>query len=174
MQDTILEHARAVLSTTPAHWQRLAEALPLELLTRPPAPGEWPALACLQHLVDTEEWVFPRRVEALLEGRDFAAFDPDAEGRQPGGDQTPAALAVAFADLRAVSLLLLAQVTAVDLARTARHSELGEVTMAELLHEWVAHDLMHTVQAERALMQPFIAGCGPWRPYFKEHEARAG
>jgi len=29
-----------------------------------------------------------------------------------------------------------------------------------------AHDLMHTVQAERAMMQPFIAGSGPWRPYF--------
>jgi len=33
---------------------------------------------------------------------------------------------------------------------------------------------MHTVQAERALMQPFIEGCGPWRPYFRDHAAGSG
>jgi hypothetical protein len=39
------------------------------------------------------------------------------------------------------------------------------------LHEWVAHDLMHLVQAERALLQPFIQGSGPWRPFFADYEA---
>jgi hypothetical protein len=47
---------------------------------------------------------------------------------------------------------------------------LGTVTLAEFLHEWAAHDLNHTLQAERALMQPFIAGCGPWRGYFADHD----
>jgi hypothetical protein len=45
------------------------------------------------------------------------------------------------------------------------------VSLSELLHEWAGHDLMHTVQAERALMQPFIQGCGPWQPYFRDHLA---
>jgi hypothetical protein len=31
---------------------------------------------------------------------------------------------------------------------------------------------MHTVQAERALMQPFIQGCGPWQVYFTDHLPR--
>ncbi len=170
MDDRLLEDVKAVLSTTGAHWQNLTAALPIELLTRRPAPDAWSALQCLQHLFDTEEWVFPRRVEALLEGRDFPNFDPDAEGRQGSGDQSPAALAGAFAQLRAATLALLAQLTPADLPRTARHSELGQVTLAELLHEWAAHDLMHTVQAERAIMQPFIAGSGPWRPYFADHD----
>jgi hypothetical protein len=39
-----------------------------------------------------------------------------------------------------------------------------------LLHEWAAHDLTHTIQAEKALMQPFIQGSGPWRFYFQDHE----
>ncbi len=39
----------------------------------------------------------------------------------------------------------------------------GTVTLAELLQTWAAHDLNHTVQAERALMQPFMLGCGTWR-----------
>jgi hypothetical protein len=29
---------------------------------------------------------------------------------------------------------------------------------------------MHTIQAEHALMQPFILGSGPWREFFAEHE----
>jgi hypothetical protein len=32
---------------------------------------------------------------------------------------------------------------------------------------------MHTVQAERALMQPFVAGSGPWRGYFADHDVAA-
>ena len=58
-----------------------------------------------------------------------------------------------------------------DLNKGSRHKELGPVTMSELLHEWAGHDLMHTVQAERALMQPFIRGCGPWQVYFQDHTA---
>jgi hypothetical protein len=40
-----------------------------------------------------------------------------------------------------------------------------------MLQTWAAHDLNHTVQAERALMQPFMRGCGPWRHFFRAHEA---
>jgi hypothetical protein len=119
-------------------------------------------------LVDTEKWVFPVRVKALLAGQDFQAFDPGTQGTKP--NSTPADLAAEFARLRAANLEALKTVTTSDLARTARHSELGLVTLGELSHEWAGHDLMHTVQAERALLQPFIAGCGPWRPYFADHD----
>jgi hypothetical protein len=37
--------------------------------------------------------------------------------------------------------------------------------------EWAGHDLMHLVQAERAVMQAFIPGSGPWRRYFSDHDA---
>ena len=59
------------------------------------------------------------------------------------------------------------------LERTAVHADLGQVTLDEMLHEWVGHDLGHTVQAERALMQPFIAGSGPWRSFFEDHDVEA-
>jgi len=77
------------------------------------------------------------------------------------------------AELRAGSLRLLAGVGAADLRRTAAHPELGSVTLDQMVHEWAAHDLMHTVQAERALMQPFIDGCGPWREYFLDHVVKS-
>ena len=59
-----------------------------------------------------------------------------------------------------------------DLPHTAKHAELRIVTLSELIHEWAAHDLSHTVQGERTLMQPFIAGCDPWRSYFINHLAK--
>ena len=167
--DDLLQHALTILSTTPGRWHALASAVGSDLLARPPAPGEWSAIDCLRHLVLTEQQVFPVRVQALLDGRDFEAYDPDRDGAMARlGDA--ARLAERLEELRARSLELVARLVPDDLTRTARHAELGPVTMAELLNEWIGHDLMHTVQAERALMQPFIAGSGPWRGYFAGHE----
>jgi hypothetical protein len=168
--DVLLSHVRTILATTPARWLSLAELVPTDLLTRPPADGQWSASECLRHLLDVERAVFPARVRAFLAGQDFPGFDPDA---QPPVDLSrPAEMAREFAALREQSLALLSQLTPADLARSARHAELGPVTLGDMLHEWAAHDLNHTVQAERALMQPFIAGSGPWRTagYFTDHD----
>jgi hypothetical protein len=169
--DDLLSAASSVLATTSPRWDHLARNVPADLFARPPAPGQWSPLDCLQHLVDTERWVFPVRVRALLAGQGFAAFDPDSQGTLATPRHSPAELATVFAALRADSLALLATVTPADLPRRAVHQELGPVTLSELIHEWAGHDLMHTVQAERALMQPFIQGCGPWQSYFRDHVA---
>ena len=168
MTSNPIEMAKTILSTTPARWLSLAEFLPLDLLARTPASDEWSALECLYHLLDAEN-IFPVRVRAILAGQPIAAFDPDTEGTK-NTDQAPQQLAQKFASLREANLEELEYVTLRDLSRTTEHSELGIVTLGDLLHEWAAHDLMHTVQAERALMQPFIIGSGPWRSYFKDHD----
>lgn len=167
--NTLLEDVQAVLFTTPERWQLLVSALPLDLLTRSPAAGEWSALHCLQHLLVAERQLFPARLQAFLTGQRFSAFDPN----QPHTDldsQTPEQLAAAFAQARQESLALLKNVKDDELERTTRHPQFGTVTLAQMLHTWAAHDLMHTVQGERALIQPFILGCGPWRPFFRDHE----
>ncbi|MCL4507544.1 MAG: DinB family protein [Chloroflexi bacterium] len=170
MTITLMETVCSVLKTTPQRWQTLVETLPMELLSRKPAPKEWSALECLQHIVDAERYVLPVRVRAFLAGQDFPAFNPDRQGTKPGA-QSPAELCADFISLRAASLALLGQLKPDDLQRTARHAELGVVTLEQMLHEWAGHDLMHTVQAERAMMQPFIRGCGPWKIYFTDHDA---
>ena len=157
-----------VLATTPQRWIQLAERLPPELFQRKPAPKEWSAYDCLRHIVDTERSVFPARIGYLLRGEDFPAFNPDEKGNKPREYLTPTELAAEFAMLRAGSLELLSKVAEGDLKRTARHQELGMVTLGEMLHQWAGHDLMHTVQGERALLQPFIDGCGPWKVYFSD------
>jgi hypothetical protein len=169
----ILSQARTLLATTPARWRALAEAADPALFSRAPAPGEWSARECLQHLLDTEDHVFPVRVRAFLAGEDFPGFDPDADGTLVGELVDAAEMVDRFVRARSVSEKLLAGLTEADLDRTARHAELGLVTLEELLNGWVSHDLGHTVQAERALMQPFIAASGPWRFYYADHDVEA-
>ena len=107
--NTQVEHVQAVLSTTPERWQRLVSTLPIDLLSRPPAAGEWSALHCLQHLLDAERLNFPVRFHAFLAGQDFVAFDPNRTA--PDLDaQTPEQLAAAFARSRQESLVLLKHV----------------------------------------------------------------
>jgi uncharacterized damage-inducible protein DinB len=167
---TDLEHIQAVLSTTPQRWQQLVSTLPVDLLTRPPAAGEWSALNCLQHLLHAERQLFPVRLHAFLAGQNFDHFDPQ-KPHPERDEEPPEQLATAFAQARKVNLVLLSRVKEADLGRTAQHPQFGTVTLAEMLQTWAAHDLMHTVQAERALMQPFLLNCGPWRPFFRDHES---
>ncbi len=173
MDETLLKQVAAVLATTAARFADLTRTIPQELLERQPQPGEWSALQTLQHLVDTEEWIFPVRVEAILAGQNFPGFNPDTQGRVDRIALAPTDLAARFGELRAHGQDMLARVGVADLDRTAVHGELGEVTMRELLNEWATHDLNHLVQAERAIMQPFIVGAGPWRHYFKDHDVSA-
>ena len=169
----ILRQAPMLLGVTPGRWRALVEATDAELMAREPRPGEWSALGCLLHLLDTEEHVFPVRIRAFLAGLDFPGFDPDAQGSLIGERAGGSELVEQFARLREQSVDLLRSLSDEDLARTARHAELGRVTLEELLNQWVAHDLMHTVQGERALMQPFILASGPWRAYFADHDVEA-
>lgn len=161
-----LTQIRAILTSTPLRWVQLAESTPDTLLRLRPAPAEWSALECLQHLVDTERWVFPVRVEALRQELDVPNFDEHAQGSVGSEVQSIVVLAQTFAQLRATNLQMLAQVSMTEFERKSKHSELGVVTLGELLHNWAAHDLNHTIQAERAIAQPFIRESGPWQPYF--------
>jgi uncharacterized damage-inducible protein DinB len=165
----LLPRLRAVLATTPGRWLALTAEVPDDLLRQAPEPGEWAAVDCLRHLRDAERDVFPVRLRAFKVGQDLAPYDPERQGRAPG-DETPAALAEEFARLRAANQALLADVKPEDLDLTVTHGEYGPVRLGEMLHYWAAHDLMHTVQAERALMQPFIAGSGPWRAMCADYD----
>ncbi|RPI31765.1 MAG: DinB family protein [Chloroflexota bacterium] len=165
--DEFLANIRSVLITTPARWLSLAQTLPSELLERKPEPGEWSAVECLSHLIDTDR-VFNFRIQCFLTGEDFPAFNPNVEG-SPVSARSIQDLAAEFSTLRTTSLKSLETLSAADLDRRARHAELGPVTLRQMLNEWAAHDLMHTVQAERALMQPLIDEAGPWQRYFLDH-----
>ena len=166
---TILPWMIAVLETTPERWSRLVQNIPDELLRRPVASDEWSAIECLHHLTATES-VKLSRLQAFLTGQpSFPVYDPDAAENRADPGVRSSELANEFARRRSASLKSLRDLTEADLKRTSRHSQFGPVSLDQLVHEWAAHDLNHTVQAERALMQPFLVGCGPWIEYFTDH-----
>ena len=163
---------RSILQTTPQRWLHLVESLPQTLLARSPAGGQWSALACLQHLIDVEH-VFQSRLQAFMDGQEsFPAFDPVVEGSPQQAAATAIELVNEFVALRSASLNAIDRIQPADLRRECQHQELGLVNLEHMLNEWPAHDLNHTIQAERALMQPFIQRCGPWQPYFSDHIVR--
>jgi len=167
MQD-LLSEIRSILVGTPARWSSLAQTIPAELFFRQPAHEEWSAFECLQHILDTE-YSYQLRLQAFLDGRDFPAFNPGDEDANSRAAQTPMTLVAEFVQLRQQSLKSLEKVTPADFDRPARHPKLGPVKLEQMLNAWAAHDLNHTVQAEEALMQPFIQGSGPWQVFFTNH-----
>ena len=167
--DNLIESVHAILSITPNRWNNLASEVPAKLLSRRPLPGEWSAVECLQHLIDGEAHIYPVRIRAFLSGENITDFDEN-KASETLHRQSPKQLAARFSKLRAENLKLLGTISPADLTRSSIHSALGRVTMGDILHHWAAHDLMHLVQAERAIMQPFIAGSGSWRPYYADHD----
>ena len=163
-----------ILRVNSERWRALASGLDRDLLARSPAPGEWSALQCLGHAADTEAQVFASRIRAIKDGRtELPSYDPDVQATPVTAESDPVAIAERLAAQRRDSLALLATITEDDLERGSRHLELGPVTLGELLNEWATHDMMHIVQAERAVMQPFIPASGPWRFYFADHDVEA-
>lgn len=160
--DDVMSGPRAVLTTTPVRWTSLTTTLSDGLLRRVPVSGEWAAVDCLRHLRDAEQDVFQVRLEAFRAGRDLVPYDPERDGSTATAESVQA-MAEDFARLRAASLEMLADVRPEDLEITVTHGEYGPVQLGAMIQYWAAHDLMHTVQAERALMQPFITRSGPWR-----------
>jgi hypothetical protein len=167
----LVDYLIDILRINGERWRALAGGLDRDLLARQPLPGEWSALQCINHAVDTETQVFASRIRAIKDGRpSLPAYDPDSQATPVTEDTDPLALAERLSTQRRASLALLATITDEDLALRSRHLELGDVTLGELLNEWAAHDTMHIVQAERALMQAFIPASGPWRSYFADHD----
>jgi hypothetical protein len=159
----------AILRIDLDRWRGLA-TLSRHLLDRQPQPGEWSALECLVHATDSEP-VFGQRFRAILD--DAEAFppvvpDPAAIAAKDVGD--PADLVARLARHRAVNQGILELVTEADLDKSSRHARLGPITLREMISEYPAHDLMHIVQAERAVMQAYIPKVGPWRPLFADHD----
>src|SRR5262249_48030315 len=66
-----------------------------------------------------------------------------------------------FEDQRESNIEFLRNLPASAGSRIALHREAGEITLAEMLHEWVLHDLGHIRQvAELVRARKYLAGAG--------------
>lgn len=171
----MIEFARdvaAILRIDLERWRAIA-SLGRNTIVRRPQPGEWSALECLIHAADTEP-LFEQRIQAILNGEQtIPAFDPATESTPVDSVTDTADVVARLAEQRTRNETILEIITEADLDKGSRHLRLGPVTLRQLLNQFPAHDLMHLVQAERAMMQTYIPQAGPWRSYFADHDVEA-
>jgi hypothetical protein len=114
-----------------------------------PQPGEWCAAEVLGHLVEAEKRGFAGRVRCMLadERPTLTAWDQAAvAAARDDANADPDALISEFIDGREDSLALVRSLGPAALARTGVHPVIGEITVGELLHEWIHHDRNHLAQ----------------------------
>lgn len=115
-----------------------------------PAEGEWCVNECVGHIIEAEKHGFAGRIRTIL-----AADNPAlqrwhqasvAESRHDC-ERSPQDLLEEFEPLRRDSLELIRSLRPQDLIRAGTHPAVGQLTVGDLLHEWVHHDGNHLRQA---------------------------
>lgn len=162
-----LPDALLLLQGTPDILRAMLGHLPDEWLDASDGAETWSPRQVVAHLIEAEQHNWPPRVQAILTGSGvFPPFDRFAH-LQKIQDADITDLLQEFRVLRAANLRDLQgrHLTLQDLARTGAHPEFGEVTLAQLLATWTAHDLAHLVQVSRTLARNYRGAVGPWRAY---------
>ncbi len=123
--------------------------LPAEACRWRPAEGEWSINEALGHLLESERRGFAGRIRTILEHDNPALGGWDQEDvAEARHDEMkdPAGLLQEFEAMRAASIALVEGLTPQQLARRGQHVQVGEVSVQDLLHEWVHHDRNHVKQ----------------------------
>ena len=138
-----------LLHATAAAIEAEVRALPDEIASWHPAPGEWCVKDVIGHLIEAERRGFAGRIRIIL-GADAPAlegWEPADVARDRRDCVKPAAtLLDEFLTMREESARLAAGLDARALARIGRHPKVGDLTVNDLLHEWVHHDRNHLKQ----------------------------
>jgi hypothetical protein len=126
-----------------------ARALPDEILSWHPAMGEWCVKDVIGHLIEAERRGFAGRIRNIL-----GADAPMLEGWEPADvarDRRDCVKPIStlldeFLAMREASATLAASLDARALPRVGRHPKVGNLSVNDLLHEWVHHDRNHLKQ----------------------------
>jgi DinB superfamily len=163
-----IQPALALLGKTPIVLETLLTDLSGELLHWKPEPKRWSISEVLAHLAALEQ-VYAERTLRMVAEETPELQRYDLEGAIARGDYTRGSAGENLAHFtltRRSTLALLLGLPASAGSRTAKHSELGIITLAELLNEWANHDLGHLRQiAELYRAYAFHPHSGPFRKY---------
>jgi hypothetical protein len=160
-----MQPAIALLEKTPVLFETLLGDLPLELLQWKPEPERWSISEVLAHLADIEE-EYCQRARRIVAENTPALQRYDQARAENYSRGTAAEHLARFGAMRRGIAAFLKSLPASASARTANHSELGAITLAQLLNEWASHDLGHLRQvAEVYRAHAFHPYAGPFQKY---------
>jgi len=136
---------RAMLRTLEAE----LTALPSHVSAWRPRADEWCVHDVLGHLIESEKRGFAGRIRTLLTTADpyLPGWNQEEVARARDDGRRPlAALLQEFGDERRASIALVQGLSAADLDRAGTHQHVGQMSVRDLLHEWVHHDRNHVRQ----------------------------
>jgi hypothetical protein len=125
------------------------DALTPELASWRPAPGEWCVNEVVGHVIEAERNGFAGRIQVILgaEEPDLPTWDRDRIIKDRDDcTRDPKELKQELLELRGQSIKQVRSLRPDQLARAGVHPQVGRLTVAELLHEWVHHDGNHLRQ----------------------------
>ena len=128
-----------------------------------PAPDRFSIAEVLAHLAHSEGHCYRLRLDRFLNEErpqfeaDDAQFHLDLYRNADPEDEFDH-----FEEQRETNIEFLRGLPADAGRRVAMHREAGEITLAQMLHEWALHDLGHIRQvAELVRARKHLAGAGP-------------
>jgi len=155
----------SLLEKTPALLEALLHDVPGEVLQWKPASDRWSISEALAHLVVIEKLYEARARRIFMEeapalAKYVAPLESEVHGK------TAAQYLEQFLALRRAAVVFLSGIPVSAGTRTGTHAELGEITLAQLLHELASHDLGHLRQiAELYRACAFYPHGGPFQRY---------
>lgn len=163
-----IQSAVSLLEKTPILVETMLRGLPDDLLQWKPAADRWSIGEVLGHLGDIE-MVYADRTRRMVteEGPSLQKYDGTAT--VVSGDYVRGSAKenlAFFLRSRRATVILLRSITPDAGEREATHSELGKITLHQMLSEWASHDLGHIRQiAELYRARAFHPYAGPFQKY---------
>jgi len=163
-----IQPALLLLEKTPFLLETMLRDLPEDLLRWKPTPERWSIAEVIGHLADIELIYADRTRRIVTEDTPtLQKYDPTQTvviGDYVRGSATEN-LAF-FTRTRRSTVILLRSIPADSAEREATHSELGTITLHQMLSEWASHDLGHFRQiAELYRARAFHPYAGPFQKY---------
>jgi len=152
-----------LLEATPAILRGLMSEISEEDARWKPAPERFSIAEVLSHLSHSEGHCYRARVDRFLV-EEMPEFEPDDAQMHLDAykNADPEEDFAHFEDQRETNIELLRSLPAEAGNRKALHREAGEITLAQMLHEWALHDIGHIRQvAELVRARKYLAGAGP-------------
>ena len=163
-----MQPAISLLERTPRLLETMLGGLSGELLHWKPAADRWSISEVLGHLAALEQ-VYAERALRMVAEDSPALAKYDLAGATARGDYSRGSAGENLAHFtltRRSTLALLVGLPGSASSRTGVHSELGSVTLAQMLNEWANHDLGHLRQiAELYRAYAFHPNSGPFVKY---------
>lgn len=150
MKDTLsLTQIASLLEAAPDALNVFMSGLPEKIIGWHPGEGEWCVKECIGHLIEADKHGFDGRIRTILAEDTPQLTTWDIAGvlaARKDCERYLVELLDEWGDLRTQSADLIMDLSDKELLRTGIHPAVGELSIQDLLYEWVHHDQNHLKQ----------------------------